>query len=243
MPIDNDTMKLYSLKKETRVTTFHIILNIVLKMKKHTWLDSQYNKDTVSLFFLNFHYIFLLSILQCIFTVLILPAGAAWMAMCECFRELSEGGKISLKTYFRAIWKYKTRGLLYSLVLVCGIQGIVFSMLLSGTEGESGLSAASAVASGLMLGVTIYLPFTLRGEEKVLTALYHAFIYFFGRFFSSIVLLLIIYIFFQILNALTPVLILFIMPGLIALFLSRMIVANNTDIDMQLDEAAEDDKI
>lgn len=195
------------------------------------------------MFFLNFHYIVLLSVLQCLFTVLILPAGAAWMAMCECFRELAEGGAISLKTYFRAIWKYKTRGLLYSLVLVCGIQGIIFGMLLSGTEGESGLSVASTVASGLMLGVTMYLPFALRREEKALTALYHAFIYFFGRFFSSLVLLLIIYIFFQILNALTPVLILFIMPGLVALLLSRMIIANNTDIDMQLEEAAEDDEI
>lgn len=212
---------------------------LLVEMKRHSWLEWDHIKESVSLFFLNFHYIVLLSILQIVLTFLVLPAGPSWIAMCKCLRSVAEGQKLHLGDYFRGVWRYRVRGLLYSLIFVSCIIGLVFGFFLLNVQAHSELGISSMICAGILFGLTMYMPFALAGENKVLTTVFISVKYFLGRFSSSVVVLSIISIFFLIFYWLSPVLVALIIPGLAAFTLSRIIVANNHDVDDEMETVAE----
>lgn len=206
-------------------------------MKRHSWLEWDHIKESISLFFLNFHYIVLLSIFQMVLTVLVFPAGPSWVAMCRCLRMVAEGQKLHLGDYFRGVWRYRVRGLLYSLIFVSCIIGLVFGFLLLNVQAHSELGISSMICAGILFGLTMYMPFPLAGENKVLTTIFISVKYFFGRFSSSVVVLSLISIFFLLLYWLSPVLVALVMPGLMAYILARIVVTNNRDVDREAEMA------
>lgn len=200
-------------------------------MRKRSCLNTDFWKESVSQYLLNFHYIVLFSIFQIFFSLLILPAGPAWIAMCRCLRNAAEGKKVSVLEYFSVLWQFRIRGLLYSVIIVCTLTGMIFGSVLGQIESGGALAISSQICAGLMLALSIYVPFTLRPERKVLSAIYDSCMYFFGHFVSSVMLMSVIVIVFLVSWWLTPALTFLILPGTAGFFLSRTIVGINEDME------------
>ena len=184
-------------------------------------------------YLLNFHYIVLFSIFQVFFSLFLFPAGPAWIAMCRCLRHGAVGQKIALSEYFSLIWQYRVKGLLYSLIIVSSLTGLFFGVILGQIENGVPLAVSSVICAGLMLALTIYTPFTLKGQRKVLSAFYDSCMYFFGHFISSVMLMSVIVFFFLVSWWITPALIVLILPGTMGFFLSRTIVGITADMGQE----------